>query len=74
MTTKLDKALKREIEVNGVAYTVTFSPGGVKIVEKGKRNGPEHTWEQLIGGAANLTRDLQASVDATSSGGGSSEG
>lgn len=75
MTTKLDKALKREIEVNGVAYTVTFSPGGVKIVEKGKRNGPEHTWEQLIGGGASLTRDLEASVDATAgSENGSSEG
>jgi hypothetical protein len=74
MTTKLDKALKREIEVNSVTYTVTFSPGGVKIVEKGKRNGPEHSWEQLIGGGASLSRDLQASVDATRSGDGGSEG
>ena len=62
MTTKLDKALKREIEVNGVTYTVTFSPAGVKVVEKGKRNGPEHTWAQLIGGDAALTQNLQDSV------------
>ena len=51
MTTKLDKAIKREIEFNGVAYTVTLSPEGLKIVEKGKRNGQELNWKSLIGGS-----------------------
>lgn len=50
MTTKLDKAIKREIEFNGVAYTITLSPDGLKIVEKGKRNGQELNWKTLIGG------------------------
>ena len=50
MTTKLDKAIKREIEFNGVAYTITLSPEGLKIVEKGKRNGQELNWKTLIGG------------------------
>ena len=51
MTTKLDKAIKREIEFNGVAYTITLSPDGLKIVEKGKRNGQELNWKTLIGGS-----------------------
>ena len=62
MTTKLDKALKREIEFKGVAYTVTLGPEGLKIVEKGKRKGQEMTWEELIGGSAGLTADLQGSI------------
>lgn len=62
MTTKLDKALKREIEFKGVAYTVTLGPEGLKIVEKGKRKGQEMSWEELIGGSASLTADLQGSI------------
>ncbi|MGH8249374.1 MAG: hypothetical protein ACREVI_01550 [Steroidobacteraceae bacterium] len=49
MTTKLDKSLKRELDVNGVLYTVTISPEGLKLVPKGKRNGQEHSWKDLIG-------------------------
>ena len=39
MTTKLDKPLKREVTVDDRAYTVTISPDGIKVVEKGKRKG-----------------------------------
>lgn len=63
MTTRLDKALKREVDVNGVLYTVTFSPQGIKLVPKGKRNGPELTWEQLVRGDVTLSQDLRDSVD-----------
>lgn len=66
MTTKLDKALKREIEFNGVAYTVTFAPEGIKIVEKGKRKGQEVSWKDLIGGSMGLTQDLRASIQTGS--------
>jgi len=62
MTTKLDKPLKREIEFNGVLYTVTFAPDGIKIVEKGKRKGQEVSWKDLIGGGAGLTQDLRESI------------
>ncbi|MGQ0648138.1 MAG: hypothetical protein ACT4P7_11240 [Gemmatimonadaceae bacterium] len=62
MTTKLDKALKREIEIDGVAYTVTLSPASLKIVEKGKRNGPEFRWGDLVGGSVTLTKHLEASL------------
>ncbi len=49
MATKLSKQLKREIEVDGRPYMVTLSPDGVKLTEKGKRLGREHSWKELIG-------------------------
>ncbi|HVD05933.1 MAG TPA: hypothetical protein VNB89_07950 [Gemmatimonadaceae bacterium] len=64
MATRLDKALKREIKVEGKLYTATISPGGIKVVEKGKRNGHEISWESIISGDAALTRDLRISLDA----------
>jgi len=65
MTTKLDKPLKRELEIDGRLYTVTISPEGVKVVEKGKRNGPELSWHSIVSGDAQLTRDLKLSIEAT---------
>jgi hypothetical protein len=62
MTTKLDKPLKREVDLNGVSFTVTISPEGVKIVEKGKRKGHELTWEQVIKGDLSLSQDLLDSI------------
>ena len=67
MATKLDKAIKRELEVDGKLYTVTISPEGVKVVEKGKRNGNELPWSTIISGDAALTRDLKVSLDAFAS-------
>jgi hypothetical protein len=64
MTTKLDKAIKREIDFNEVPYTVTLSPEGLKIVEKGKRKGREMSWEELIGGSVTLTNELKGSIAA----------
>jgi hypothetical protein len=63
MTTKLDKAIKREIEFNEVPYTVTLSPEGLKIVEKGKRKGQELSWDTLIGGSVALASDLKSSIE-----------
>lgn len=51
MTTKLDKTLKREIEIDGQAYTVAISPEGVKLTQKGFRKGREMSWRQLWSGA-----------------------
>ena len=50
MATKLNKQLKREIEVDGKPYMITLSPEGVKLTEKGKRLGREHSWKELLGG------------------------
>jgi hypothetical protein len=49
MATKLNKLLKREIDVQGKPYMVTLSPEGLKLTEKGKRLGREHTWKDLLG-------------------------
>jgi hypothetical protein len=62
MTTKLDKPLKREVDISGISYTVTFSPQGLKIVEKGKRKGQELSWEDLVRGGVTLSNDLQDSI------------
>ena len=72
MTTKLEKELKREIEVDAKQYTVTISPGGLKIAEKGHRKGHELTWKQILTGEAALAGDLAKSVEETSTPEGSS--
>ena len=60
MTAKLDKTIKRELELDGKLYTIAIAPDGLKVTEKGRRNGPEMTWRQVIGAAGD---------DATVSGG-----
>jgi len=62
MSTRLEKPLKREIDLDGVLYTVTFSPQGIKIVEKGKRKGQEVSWGDLIAGRVALAHALADSV------------
>jgi hypothetical protein len=50
MATKLDKLLKREIDIDGKPYMVTLSPDGVKLTEKGKRKGQGVSWKGLVNG------------------------
>ncbi|HEX8848517.1 MAG TPA: hypothetical protein VF761_03200 [Gemmatimonadaceae bacterium] len=64
MATKLDKAIRRELDHGGKLYTVTISPEGIKVVEKGKRKGHELPWSAIISGDAALTQDLKISLDA----------
>jgi hypothetical protein len=64
MAAKLDKLIKRELDLDGKLYTVSISPEGVKITPKGARKGPELTWRTLLSGDAELSRDLNISVDA----------
>jgi hypothetical protein len=65
MTTKLDKTIKRELDVDGKLYTIAIATDGLKITEKGKRLGQELSWRSIISGDASLTRDLNISLDAT---------
>ena len=65
MTAKLDKTIKRELELDGKLYTVAIAPDGIKVTEKGRRNGQEMSWRTLISGDASLTQDLKLSVDAS---------
>jgi len=52
MATKLDKTIKREIEMDGQAYMVAISPDGIKLTQKGFRKGREMTWRSLWAGGA----------------------
>jgi hypothetical protein len=65
MATKLDKAIKRELVQGDKTYTITIAPDGLKVVEKGKRNGKELSWSSIISGDASLNENLKISVDAT---------
>ncbi len=63
MATKLDKVLKREIEIDGALYIVALSPEGLKLTAKGKRKGQELAWKELISGEAALAVALNASLE-----------
>lgn len=65
MATKLDKAIKRELVLGDKTYTITIAPDGLKVVEKGKRNGKELSWSSIVSGDATLNENLRISVDAT---------
>lgn len=62
MVTKLDKPLKREIDVDGEPFVVTISTEGLKLVPKGKRKGQELAWKALVSGEAALAVALNASL------------
>lgn len=62
MTTPLDKPLRRELVVGEQAYTLTIDPTGLKLVEKGRRNGVDVRWAYLVSGDAALAAALQAST------------
>jgi hypothetical protein len=64
MTAKLDKTIKRELELDGKLYTIAIGPDGIKVTEKGRRNGPEVSWRSIISGEQELTADLKASIDS----------
>lgn len=65
MATKLEKPIKRELEIDGTAYMITISPEGVKVTQKGYRKGQEITWRSIVSGDATLNEQLNASADAT---------
>jgi hypothetical protein len=60
--TKLNKPVRREIDVDGRAYTLTIEPLGMKLVEKGHRKGITLAWKDLLNGDAAIAAALQASV------------
>ena len=62
MTTKLNAAFKRELDINGEKYTLTVSPEGFRLVAKGKRKGVELAWAKIVNGEAALATALNASI------------
>ena len=63
MATKLEKPLKRALNVNDETYTLTIAPEGLKLVLKGKRKGYELAWKDLVSGQAALAVALNASLE-----------
>lgn len=66
MATKLEKALKREIQIEGKPYTLIIDPEGLRLMEKGRRKGLELAWKDLVSGQAGLSAALQASIKESS--------
>lgn len=68
MTTKLDKPLRRELEIDERAYTLTIDAEGLRLVEKGRRIGQTLKWRDLVSGDAALAAGLAASLQAATGG------
>ena len=64
MTTPLHSTLKRALTIEGRDYVVTLTEASLKLTLKGKRNGVELPWAQLVNGEAALAVALHASVGA----------
>ena len=63
MTTVLDKALKRQVTVDAVDYTVVLDPEGIRVTQKGKRRPEvELRWRELLSGEAAMAVALNASL------------
>jgi hypothetical protein len=63
MVTKLERPLKRELDISGESYILTISPEGLKLARKGRRKGQELVWKDLISGEAALAVALTASLE-----------
>lgn len=46
--TKLDKPLRREIEIDSRPYTLVLGPHELKLTPKGRRRGIEVPWPALL--------------------------
>jgi hypothetical protein len=65
MATKLEKVLKREINIDGKAYMVAISPEGLKVTQKGFRRGHELSWRSIVSGEVEMGQQLKSSINAT---------
>jgi hypothetical protein len=62
--TPLHSTLKRALTIDGREYVLTLSHDALKLTLKGKRNGVELPWTQLVNGEAALAVALHASLGA----------
>jgi hypothetical protein len=60
--TRLEGELKRALTIEGKDYTLTLSPDGLKLTEKGRRIGQQLRWKDLVSGEAALATALNASL------------
>ena len=50
MTTRLIEPLRREIEIDGEAYTILLTPSGLRLTRKRFREGAFVTWKAIRDG------------------------
>jgi len=62
--TRLEKSLKRELQISKTSYVLTIDPGGFKLTKKGRRKGIEIEWKDLVSGDEAMAVALRASVDS----------
>jgi hypothetical protein len=62
--TPLHSTLKRALTIDGRDYVLTLNETALKLTLKGKRNGVELPWSQLVSGEAALAVALHASLGA----------
>lgn len=62
--TPLHSTLKRALAIDGRDYVLTLTETALKLTLKGKRNGVELPWLQLVNGEAALAVALHASLGA----------
>jgi hypothetical protein len=62
--TPLHSTLKRALTIDGREYVLTLNETALKLTLKGKRNGVELPWTQLVNGEAALAVALHASLGA----------
>ncbi|HET6587643.1 MAG TPA: hypothetical protein VFG67_07735 [Oleiagrimonas sp.] len=60
--TKLDKPVRREVDIEGDAYTLTIDPQGMRLALKGHQNGFTCEWKDLVNDDAAVAAALQASI------------
>jgi hypothetical protein len=65
--TPLHSTLKRALTIDGRDYVLTLTETALKLTLKGKRNGVELPWLQLVNGEAALAVALHASLGAFAS-------
>lgn len=60
--TRLDKPLKREVNIKGKPHVLTIDPDGLRLTKKGRRKGIELRWSDLTNGDAAMAVALNASL------------
>jgi len=58
--TPLDKPLRREVTIDGNAYTLVLDAMGLKLAPRGHRNGVELHWKDIANGDAAIATALGA--------------
>ena len=63
MATKLDKTIRREIEIDGESFTIAVSPEGLRLTKKRFRSGVAISWKSLSGRHGGEASSLPESSD-----------